>query len=434
MEVIVIGMLILLNGFFALSEIALVSSKKSRLEQMKNEGRRGSSSALKLLENSDNFLSAVQVGITLIGIVTGVYGGLNLAEDIAPFFERIRFFSSSADEIAMLITVITITYFSIVIGELVPKSIALNNPENVAVKIAPVIYYFSKMFYPFVRLLAVSTKITTRLIGIRKRSSAITEMELRHILRTATTEGVIEKEQNLIHEKLFYFADKKARHLMTHRLDIEWIELEKPGDEVRAAIINSRHSKVLCCRKGLDNFTGILHVRDYLSALPKNEHVNVCDLLIQPLVVPESMEAVRLLRLFRQKHLYIAVVVNEYGSLEGLITLHDIMENIIGEFPEAGEDLDPDIFLREDKSFLISGDAPAEVLDGIIEGFVIDFEEVEYSTVAGFVLSNLNKIPQTGDKFDFRGYTIEVVDIDGNRIDKILVTKNNPDSQKGKSN
>jgi putative hemolysin len=397
---------------------------------MKNEGRRGSSSALKLLENSDNFLSAVQVGITLIGIVTGVYGGLNLAEDIAPVFERISFFSSSADEIAMTITVITITYFSIVIGELVPKSIALNNPENVAVKIAPLIYYFSKMFYPFVRLLAVSTNLTTRLIGIRKGPTGITEMELRHILRTATTEGIIEKEQNLIHEKLFYFADKKARHLMTHRLDIEWIELEKPDHEIRSAITNSRHSKVLCCRKGLDNFIGILHVRDYLSALPRNEYVNVCDLLIQPLVVPESMEAVRLLRLFRQKHLYIAVVVNEYGSLEGLITLHDIMENIIGEFPDEGDDLDPDIFLREDKSFLISGDAPAEILDGIIEGFVIDFEEVEYSTVAGFVLSNLNKIPQTGDKFDFRGYTIEVVDIDGNRIDKILVTKKDPDSPK----
>jgi len=220
MEFIVIGFLILLNGFFALSEIALVSSKKSRLERLKSEGRKGAKYALKLLENSENFLSAVQVGITLIGIITGVYGGLNIAEDLTPLLAGIGFFQNSADEIALAITVFTITYFSIVIGELVPKTIALNNPESIAVRISPAIYYFSKLFYPFVWFLSVSTNLFARILGIRKKTTQVTEMELRYILKTATSEGVIEKEQNLIHERLFYFADKKARHLMTHRMDI----------------------------------------------------------------------------------------------------------------------------------------------------------------------------------------------------------------------
>lgn len=423
MEFIVIGSLILLNGFFALSEIALVSSKKSRLDQFKSEGRKGAKYALKLLENSENFLSAVQVGITLIGIVTGVYGGLNIAEDITPLFERIRFFQNSAYEIALAITVFTITYFSIVLGELVPKTIALNNPESIAIRISPAIYYFSKLFYPFVWLLAVSTNLFTRLLGIKKRNSQVTEMELRNILKTATSEGVIEKEQNLIHERLFYFADKKARHLMTHRMDIEWIDINNEYSIIRSEIISSIHSKVVCCNEELDNFKGVLHIKDFLTAIAKNEPVDIDDLLVQPLIVPESMGAVRLWRLFRQKQIYTAIVVNEYGSLEGLITLHDIMENIMGEIPEVGDDPEPDIFVRDDKSFLISGDAPAEILDGIIEGFTTDFEEIDYSTVAGFVINNINKIPQIGDKFDFKGFTIEVIDIDGNRIDKILVTQ-----------
>jgi putative hemolysin len=421
MAFIVIGFLILLNGFFALSEIALVSSKKSRLEQLKSEGRKGAKYALKLLENSENFLSAVQVGITLIGIITGVYGGINIAENLSPVFEQIGFIQNSAYEITMAITVFTITYFSIVIGELVPKKIALNNPEGIAVKISPSIYYFSKLFHPFVWFLAVSTNLFTSLLGIKKKTTHVTEMELRHILKTATSEGVIEKEQNLIHERLFYFADKKARHLMTHRMDIEWIDINKEYSNIRSDVLGSRHSKVVCCYEELDNFKGLLHIKDYLTAIAKNEPVNICDLLVQPLVVTESMGAVKLWRLFRQKQIYTAIVVNEYGSFEGLITLHDIMENIMGEIPEEGENTEPDIFVRDDKSFLISGDAPAEILDGIFEGFTTDFEEIDYSTVAGFVLSNINKIPQIGDKFDFKGFTIEVIDIDGNRIDKILI-------------
>ncbi|MBK7709850.1 MAG: HlyC/CorC family transporter [Bacteroidales bacterium] len=272
MELLVVGILILLNGFFALSEIALISSKKSRLEQMKIDRKRGAKTALKLLEKSENFLSAVQVGITLIGIVTGVYGGLNIAEDIAPLFQKIDFLESSANEIALGVTIVIITYFSIVLGELVPKTIALSNPEKIAVKIAPVILYFSKLFYPFVKLLSLSTNLFNNLIGIEKKTERLTEAELRQMIKIASHQGVIEKEQNLIHEKVFYFADKKAKHIMTHRVDVEWVDLKGTEEDVRSVVLGSRHSKIICCNDGLDNFVGILSVKDYLlPSMPEKQ-------------------------------------------------------------------------------------------------------------------------------------------------------------------
>lgn len=423
MELIVIGILILINGFFALSEIALVSSKPARLEQMKTEGKKGAKTALRLLEKSENFLSAVQVGITLIGILTGVYGGLNIAEDITPFFQQIDFLKDSANEIALTLTIITITYFSIVIGELVPKTIALSNPEKIAVKIAPVIFYFSKLFYPFVKILSFSTNLFNKLIGIEKKPEHLTEEELRHMLKIASHERVIEIEQNLIHEKVFYFADKRARHIMTHRTEVEWIDLEQPDEGIKTDILKARHSKLVCCSGSLDNIVGILYLKDYLLGINSDPGIKATNLLIQPLYIPENSDAPKVLNLFKKEQVHFGIVVNEYGSIEGIISLYDVMENIIGEFPEEGESIEPDLYVRDDKSVLVSGDAPIEILDGIITGFVVDFEEIDYSTVAGFVFDRIKKIPQIGDKFQYNGHTIEIVDIDGNRIDKILISK-----------
>jgi putative hemolysin len=234
---------------------------------------------------------------------------------------------------------------------------------------------------------------------------------------------VIEKGQNLIHEKVFYFSDKKAKHIMTHRMDVEWINLSDPYEVVKSAILKARHSKIICCNEELDNFIGILNIKDYLVSLNSTDSVIINDLLIQPLIVPENTDARKVLDLIKQRQVHFCIVVNEYGSFEGIITLHDIMENIIGDMPEEGEVYEPDIFIRDDKSVLVSGDAPVEILDGIIEGFIIDFEKIDYSTVAGFVINNINKIPQIGDKFDYTHYKIEIVDIDGNRVDKILITR-----------
>lgn len=423
MEIIVLSVLILLNGFFALSEIALVSSKRARLEQSKTEGRTGAKLALQLLDDSENFLSAIQVGITLIGIVTGVYGGMNIADDVTPFFEKFAFTTYYAHEIALTLTVLIITYVSIVIGELVPKTVALSNPDKIAIRVAPVVFYFSKIFYPFVKLLSISTSFVNQLIGIKKQNENLTESELRQMIKIASNEGVIEKEQNIIHEKVFYFSDKKAKHLMTHRTDVEWLDIEKPHNELIESISKAQHSKILCCRGSLDNFQGMLYLRDFYLASMHGNKANITELLTQPIIVPENATSQKVLNLFRLKKIHICCVVNEYGGFEGIITLHDIIENIVGQIPEEGETYEPDIFVRDDKSVLVSGDAPIETLTDIIENFTIDFEKIDYSTVAGFVFNQINKIPQIGDRIEFNDYRIEIVDIDGNKIDKVLISK-----------
>ncbi len=423
MEFIVLGLLILLNGFFSLSEIALVSCKQSRLEQAKIAGSKGAKIALRLLSDSESFLSATQVGITLIGIVTGVFGGVSIAEDLIPFIKGFSLTAPYASEIALSSTIILITYVSIVIGELVPKTIAMSNPESVAIKVAPAIYYFSSFFYPFVRILSLSTNFVNKLIGVKERSDRVTEEELRHMIKIASNEGVIEKGQNLIHEKVFYFSEKRAKHLMTHRIDVELLDIALSTDAIHHAVLQLKHSKVVVFRKNPDDFIGVLSVKDYLLNQSLDVPQPIENLLREPIIVPDTLDAEKVITLFRQKHVYFAVVVDEYGSLEGIITLHDIMESIIGSMPEEWEEPEPDVFIREDKSVLVSGDAPLETLTEIIEDFTIDFEEIAYSTVAGFVFNRINKIPQLGDKFTFRDYTIEIVDIDRNKIDKVLIRK-----------
>ncbi len=423
MEIVILSVLILVNGFFALSEIALVSSKRSRLEQRKAEGSNGARVALKLLDNSENFLSAIQVGITLIGIITGVYGGISIADDLAPFFQRIDIFQTYANKIALAVTVVVITYFSIVMGELVPKTIALNNPDRIAVRVAPIVFYFSSVFYPFVRLLSASTHFVNRLIGIKKKTEQITEAELRQMIKIASVEGVIEKEQNKIHEKVFYFADKKAKHIMTHRIDVEWIDTGKSINELKNELLDAKHSKLVCGNGSLDNFNGIVYLRDFYKLISKPDSFEISSIIIEPLIVPENVDAQKVLELFRQKKVHLCCVVNEYGGFEGLITLHDIVENIFGQMPDASESYEPDIFIRDDNTSLVSGDAPIEVLSEVVAGFTVDFDNINYTTVAGFVFKHINRIPRIGDKFEHLNYMFEIVDIDGVKIDKILLTK-----------
>ncbi|MFW5708335.1 MAG: hemolysin family protein [Bacteroidota bacterium] len=423
MEIVILAILILLNGFFALSEIALVSSKRSRLEQRVIKGSNGAKVALKLLDRSESFLSAIQVGITLIGIVTGAYGGISIAEDVAPFFENFALTQNYASQIALIVTVVIITYFSIVIGELVPKTIALNNPDKIAVRVAPIIYFFSSLFYPFVIILSVSTSFVNKLIGIRKQSDVMTEAELRQMIKTASTEGIIEKEQNIMHEKVFYFANKRAKHLMTHRLDVEWIDIDNPAEEIKNRLLSAQHSKLICCHGSLDNFKGILYLRDFYKQNFETKDFSIDKIIIEPLIVPENISAHKVLDLFRQKKIHICCVVNEYGGFEGIITLHDIVENVVGEIPEEGETYEPDVFIRDDKTVLVSGDASIEILNEIILNFNVDFDKIDYSTVAGFVLNQFGRIPQVGDSFEYMGYKIEIVDMDGAMIDKVLISR-----------
>jgi putative hemolysin len=243
------------------------------------------------------------------------------------------------------------------------------------------------------------------------------------MLKTASHEGVIEKEQNIIHEKVFYFADKKAKHIITHRKEIEWLDINHSNEQIKNILLKSEHSKIVCCNGNLDNVTGILQVCDFFKNLSISEYFNISDLITKAFFVPESMDAQKVLSLLRQEKTHICCVVNEYGNLEGLITLHDIIENIVGQIPDEGETYEPDVFVREDKSTLVNGDAPIEILTEIMTDFRVDFDQINYSTVAGFVINHLNKFPQVGDTVVYNNYVIEVVDIDNNKIDKVLISR-----------
>lgn len=424
-DIIIILLLILLNGFFALSEIAIVSARKNKLETERKRGKRGAQRALKLRSDPDNFLSSVQVGITLIGIINGAYGGQAFAGYLVPFFSQFDAAAPFADAISMVIVVFLITYVSIVIGELVPKTIALNSPEKMAIAVAPTIYGVSILFYPFVRLLAISTNLVNRLIGLKPRDEVVSEMELRAMLKTASHEGVIDAEENIIHEQVFYFSDKRAIHLMTHRTDVEWVDIDKSREEVIEELLQTKHSKILACRKRIDEFVGIISMRDFLLRLNNDTPFTIEELIMEPIIVPNTLRAKKVLENFKNNHKFVAVVVDEYGSLDGIITVHDIFENLVGAIPEETDDAsaEPLIFIRDDQSALVSGEAPIEILTQLDDDFIVDFDRIDYSTVAGFVFECINKIPCVGDKFEYDNLLFEIVDIDGNKIDKVLVTK-----------
>lgn len=423
LDIVIIILLILLNAFFSLSEIALVSSKKVKLQHLKENKSKGASTALKLLDDSESFLSSIQVGITLIGTINGFYGGEKLAKYITPLFELMNCSHHTAYILASIIGIALITFFSIVWGELTPKTLALSKPEKCAVVVAPIVYLFSKMFYPIVKLLSFATRTTNKLIGVKESTEQITEEELISMIKTATREGVIEEEQNKIHENLFHFADKRGKHVMTHRSEVEWIDINWPYGKLVAAIQNCRNSKVLVCEGSLNDFIGVLGVQKFLQENACKAEADIRALIYEPIVFSEYAEATEILEEMRRHQSYFGVIVDEFGSMEGIITLHDLIENIVGRIPDQTEITDPDIVFRADNSALVSGDAPIETLREVIDDFEIDFEQIDYATVAGFVLDHLEQLPKVGEMFTWQDYTIEIVDMDHNRIDKILISR-----------
>jgi putative hemolysin len=262
-----------------------------------------------------------------------------------------------------------------------------------------------------------------RMLGVKKQMEQFTESELRHMIKIASYEGVIEKEQNMIHENVFYFSDKKAYHLITHRTEVEWIDTTRPIEEIKQKLETIHHSKVVCCDGNLDNFKGVLSLKDYYRMLSSGVDVNIDELIKDPIIVHERLDAHKVLDELRKNENKVCFVVNEYGGFEGIITLYDIMEDLVGDIPEEGESSEPDMFVRDDDSVLVNGEAPVEILTEILEDYEIDFNEIDYSTMAGFALSKMNQIPKVGDKFVFQQHSFEIVDMDGNRIDKLLVTK-----------
>jgi putative hemolysin len=420
MEYFIILFLLILNGLFAMSEIALVSSKRARLEEKAKKGNSGAKIALKLLEEPERFLSTVQIGITLVGIIAGAFGGLTLADDLAPTLEKINWLAPYAHQAAIAIVVTIITYFSLIIGELVPKTIAFNNPEGITITLAPFMKFLSWITTPVVYFLSISTKVFLKVLMIKaKDETPVTEEELKILIEKGTQFGTLEHNESELLKRIFRFGDRRAYDIMTNRQEVVLININDPIEKIKHQVYENTFSRYPVCDDSPDNIIGIFTIKDFFHKLNTETNFLLKDILSQPLFIPDNLTGVTIFEKFRDAKTYVAVVIDEYGSFEGIITLHDLIENIFGDLPDKHEAEEVAIFKRDDGSMLIDGSI---LIDELKEQLQITFlEDENYSTLGGFMMYKLNRIPKIGDKFEYESYSFEIVDMDAKRVDKVLV-------------
>jgi putative hemolysin len=421
MEILIILFLTLLNGFFSLSEIALVSVKKSRMEHLAAQGNTRALTVLKLLENPENFLSSVQVGITLIGIISGAYGGATLTDDLEKVLVQFTFLGNYVHSISLVIVIGSITYFTIVIGELVPKTIAMNNSEKIALVCVPIIKYFTFASYPFVKLLSFSTKLILKILGTKESNSDhVSEEELKFLILNAGKSGVLESEESEIHQNIFSFSDQTAKSLMKHSSEVEWVNIKKSKEEIFNKIIEFSHSKIIVSEGSLENVKGYIRVKDFLEKY-NQPTFSIDDILEEPLFIAQNTPSLKIINSFRQTKQHFGFVIDEYGGLLGIITLHDLIEGIVGDLPDEEDDENEKITKREDGTYLIDGRTPLYEFNKYFNKEIIEFNHSQYTTIAGFVMDQLKAMPKAGDSFTYDNYKFEIMDIDGRRIDKVLL-------------
>ena len=422
MELLIIFILTLLNGFFALSEIALVSLKKSRIEHLAARGSSRAKIILKLLENPENFLSSVQVGITLIGIISGAYGGATLTDDMEGYLSGFSFLQPYVHDISLVIVIGGITYFSIVVGELVPKSIAMNNAETIALICVPVIKYFTLITYPFVKLLSISTKLLLKVFRVKENESErISEDDLLFMLKSAGKQGVLEKEESQIHQNLFSFTDQTAKSLMTNSKEVEWINYNDDKEKIFSKVRESVHSKFTVGDGSIDKIKGVITIKDFLEN-HNREDFKIDDIISKPIFFTSSTPAFKILNIFKIKKQYIGIVIDEHGGLKGIVTLHDLIEAIVGDLPDEDETDELNIIKREDGTYLINGKTLIYEMNQYFQREVIQDNISQYATISGFILDHLRTIPNAGDKVNHNNLQFEIMDMDGNRIDKVLMS------------
>lgn len=423
MEIAIILVLIFLHGFLVLGEIALLTAKRSKLEGEKQRGSANAVVALNLLDNIDNYLSAMQIGITLISIVEGAYGGVAIGRYLQPVFELTPVLAPYAEQISISVVITLITYLSLIIGELAPKYIAIQYPEPIAIRTAPVMNLITRFTGPISRFLSWSTKLFMRLLFIKPNEDQnISEDEIKLMVKMANQQGVLKTEESAFIQNILRFADRDAYTIMTHRNDVEWLDVTAPIEENDRIIRESGFTKFLVCEDTIENILGIVRLRDYIDRR-NDPPFNLRELLSQPLYVPETMNALRLLERFRKDRNYFAVVVDEYGSMQGIITLHDLTENIFGTLPDLDDLEDPAIVSREDGSLLVDGTIPIDELRETVAIKEFDDNDADFSTLAGFILYKMNEIPNAGDHFSSEGYRFEIIDMDKTKIDKVLIQK-----------
>lgn len=414
-----IFLLTLLNGFFSLSEIALVSVKKGKMQHLANNGSHRAKTILEILENPEHFLSSVQVGITLIGIISGAYGGATLTDDMDMLLNQFHFLAPYTHSVSLVLVIGSITYFSIVIGELVPKTLAMNNAENIALVCVPIIKNFTYATYPFVKMLSFSTKYILRLFGAKENNvDHISEEELKFMLKSARKSGIIEDEESEVHQNIFSFSDQTARTLMTHNSEVEWIDVNWSQQEIMEKLVEYSHSKIVVSDGLIDRITGILYVRDFMENYSKSDF-QLRDYVEVPFFIAQNMPSFGILNKFKLNKQYIGCVIDEYGSFLGIITLHDLIEGIVGDLPEEEEDFNEKIVNRTDETYLIDGRTTIFELNKYFNRVIIE-QNPHFSTIAGYVIDQLKAMPQVGDTFENEEHILEVMDLDGRRVDKVL--------------
>ena len=424
LEIIILLFLILLNGIFAMSEFAMVSARKSRLQPLAENGNERARTALELAEHPDRFLATIQIGITLIGTLAGAIGGATLARQLAEWIASVPLLAPCSEAIAFLLVVLAVTFLSLVIGELVPKQLALHSSERLAMLMAGPMRTLSNLASPLVRILTGSSNLIVRMLGIHPSAEPpVTEDEIKVLIEQGTQAGVFEEAEQEMMEGVFRLGGQRVGALMTPRPDIDWIDLDEPTKVIHDQILNSHRSRFPVAQDDLDRVLGILHVKDLLLQGFSCEPPDLRKVLRTPLFIPESAEALQALEQFKETGEHFAIVTDEFGSVAGVISHTDILEAIVGELPAKGEPGDLEVLRREDGSWLMGGALSIEEMQDHLElDRLPDEEEGTFQTVGGFVMARLGEVPSVGDRFEWGGFRFEVVDMDGRRVDKILVT------------
>lgn len=420
-EVAVILGLLLANGVFAMAEIAVVSSRKAKLKAQVEAGNARARKALALAESPNRFLSTVQVGITLVGIVAGAYGGANLSEDLAKLIRPVA--GNYANGVAFGVVVLCITYLSLIVGELVPKRIGLSNPEKISGLLAGPMSALSALAKPLVWVLSASSDAAMRLLRLKEAPEAgVSEDELRLLAREGLRVGVLHPAESAMVESVLSLDKARVRELMTPRAKIIWIHVDEPHDRVWHKVVVSGHTTFPVYSETRDHVLGVVTVKSIYANLAAGVEVHIRDLMVSPLVVPSSQNALQLLETFKRTGRHVAMVVDEFGAVNGLVTLHDVLEAIVGEFPTADERLRPTARMREDGSWLIDAMIPIEEFAAQVKDFPLPAPgDREYETFGGFVVNRLGHVPREGESFECGKFTVEIIDMDGHRVDKVLL-------------
>lgn len=424
LEIALILVLVIANGVFSMAELAVVSSRKARLRQRQEEGNRGAGVALELANNPHDFLSTVQVGITMIGTLAGAFGGATLAERLGVYLKEVPALAPYSDSISITVVVLVISYLSLILGELVPKNLALGNAEGIAAALAPPMRFLSKLGSPAVRFLTFSTKLVMKLLPVRPSTEApVTEEEIKVLLAQGTEHGTFEEAEQEMVEGVFRLGDRQVVELMQPRGKVAYLDVNEPWDSNRRVLRNTAYSRFPVVDGDLDRVIGIAHIKDLFLAADGGRALDLRSLARKALIVPETSPALDVLERFQQSGDQMALIVDEHGGIEGLITLTDIVEAVVGDLRAPGHAAKPSITRRDEHSWLVDGSLPVSDLLEELGLREPPGGEDGFTTVGGLVLAHLHRIPAPGDHFVSEGWRFEVLDMDRNRIDKVLVSK-----------